>query len=123
MNYLNLQPVVVLLVVALLFFAGRRWIRLGRLRDALLDLLLELKRRMIVSLVRGVREVSRSVVLGAELAHVLNELKRHVPVYSAETVKGREAEFIRDELPKRFPVVLVVIALLVLSAVAWWLSR
>jgi hypothetical protein len=31
-----------------------------------------------------------------------------LPVYSAETVRGREAEFIRDRLPTKFPTLLVV---------------
>jgi hypothetical protein len=77
----------------------------------------------IVILIIGARELSRFGPLRDELSHLLHELQRHLPVYSAETVRGREAEFIRDRLPKGFPVVLIVIALVVFGAVAWWLSR
>jgi len=61
--------------------------------------------------------------LDHELSQLLRESKRHLPVYSAETVRGKEAEFIRDSLPRRFPTALAVIALLLLGAAAWWLSR
>jgi hypothetical protein len=42
-----------------------------------------------------------------------------LPLYSAETVQGKEAEFIRDRLPTKFPTVLVVgvVALGVLFAI------
>jgi hypothetical protein len=123
MSYHNLQPIAALLVVFLLLMEGRSLFRFGRPGDALPHRLLELERRVVVMLVRAVRELSRSGVLGAELSRLLNELKHRLPVYSAETVKGKEAEFIRDELPARFPGVLVIIALLVLGAVVWWLSR
>ena len=33
--------------------------------------------------------------------HLSEELSRRMPVFSAETTNGREAEFIRDRLPKR----------------------
>jgi len=46
-----------------------------------------------------------------------------MPVYSAETTNGKEAEFIRDRLPKRFPIVIVAVAVVVFGAVAWWLAR
>jgi hypothetical protein len=60
---------------------------------------------------------------GEELSRFKAELMRHMPVCSAETIKGKEAEFIRDRLPKRFPLVLLLVAVLVLGAVAWWSSR
>lgn len=77
----------------------------------------------VVILIIGARELSRFGPLRDELAHLLHELQCHLPLYSAETVRSREAEFIRDRLQKRFPVVLIVIALVVFGAVAWWLSR
>jgi hypothetical protein len=46
-----------------------------------------------------------------------------MPVYSAETTNGKEAEFIRDRLPKRFPIVIFAVAVVVFGAVAWWLTR
>jgi hypothetical protein len=45
------------------------------------------------------------------------------PVFSAETVHGKEAEFIRDRLPKRFPFWPLFVAALIFGAVAWWLNR
>jgi len=51
------------------------------------------------------------------------ELRRRMPVFSAETTGGKEAEFIRDRLPKRFPYALVLVAALVLGGIAWWASR
>jgi hypothetical protein len=45
------------------------------------------------------------------------------PVYSAETTSGKEAEFIRDRLPKRFPTVVVFVVVLVVGAALWWLTR
>jgi len=124
MDYSNLQPFAILLIVLLLLLAGHKWFRFGKLGDGPWRLLLELKRRVVVVLIRGMHEISRFGVLGDQLSRGLDELKRHVPVYSAESVAGREAEFIRDELPKT-PVrsLLVGIALLVLLVVAWWLTR
>ena len=46
-----------------------------------------------------------------------------MPVYSAETTNGKEAEFIRDRLPRRFPTVLALVIAAVLVAVAWRLTR
>ncbi len=46
-----------------------------------------------------------------------------MPVYSAETIQGREAEFIRDRLPEQLPALLVLLAVLVVGAFAWWLTR
>ena len=51
------------------------------------------------------------------------ELGQSTPVYSAETTQGREAEFIRDRLPKRFPFWLVLVGVLAVAAVLWWLSH
>jgi hypothetical protein len=46
-----------------------------------------------------------------------------MPVYSAETTSGDEAEFIRDRLPNRFPAILLLVLAAIISAVAWWLTR
>ena len=44
-----------------------------------------------------------------------------LPVYSAETTEGREAEFIRDRLPTRFPTLLVaIVATLGVLLAIWW---
>jgi hypothetical protein len=51
-----------------------------------------------------------------------NELRNHIPVYSAETTNGKEAEFIRDRLPKRMAKVVLVL-IVVFGAVVWWLTR
>jgi hypothetical protein len=47
-----------------------------------------------------------------------------LPVYSAETVQGKEAEFIRDRLPTKLPtlLVIVVVTIGVLLAI-WWAMR
>ena len=55
-------------------------------------------------------------------SHLHKEFSR-MPVYSAETTSGKEAEFIRDRLPKRFPIAIVLGVILIFGAVAWWLTR
>jgi hypothetical protein len=57
------------------------------------------------------------------LTQLRNELKSHFPVYSAETTRGKEAEFIRDRLPKRLPLWILFVTIVVLGAVAAWLVR
>jgi hypothetical protein len=56
----------------------------------------------------------------SNLARLQAELQR-LPVYSAETIRHKEAEFIRDRLPNRFPTVLVVALFALFAAAAWWL--
>jgi len=58
-----------------------------------------------------------------ELNRLGAELRQRMPVYSAETTQGKEAEFIRDRLPKRFPYWLVLAAVLAMGAALWWLSH
>jgi len=58
--------------------------------------------------------------MGGNLARLQAELHR-LPVYSAETIRHKEAEFIRDKLPKRFPSALVVALCVLFAAAAWWL--
>jgi hypothetical protein len=51
------------------------------------------------------------------------ELLQRMPVFSAETTKGREAEFIRDRLPKRTSWVLYALAatlMVVVVVLQWW---
>ncbi len=55
-------------------------------------------------------------------SHLHKEFGR-MPVYSAETTTGKEAEFIRDRLPKRFPAILILGLVVLFGAVAWWLTR
>ncbi len=52
-----------------------------------------------------------------------DELYKRMPVFSAETTRGTEAEFIRDRLPKRFPFALVAALLVLFVAAALWLNR
>jgi hypothetical protein len=46
-----------------------------------------------------------------------------LPVFSAETVNGKEAEFIRERLPRKTPLALLALALLVFGVFVWWLTR
>ena len=73
------------------------------------------------------------------LRHLADELREHssvrrgleravrfrLPVYSAETVQGKEAEFIRDRLPIRAaPTLLIMLALLgLVLTLFWWVIR
>jgi hypothetical protein len=57
------------------------------------------------------------------LNQAVHELRQRFPVYSAETTNGKEAEFIRDRLPKRIPVWTLLIAVIVLGGLAWWLGQ
>jgi hypothetical protein len=45
------------------------------------------------------------------------------PIYSAEATNGEEAEFIRDQLPSRVPIAVVVVCAALFCAAAWWLTR
>ena len=57
-----------------------------------------------------------------QLKQLGDELLHRVPVYSAETIQRKEAEFIRDRLPKKVPARLALLLLIVFGAVAWWLT-
>jgi hypothetical protein len=48
---------------------------------------------------------------------------RRLPVYSAETVRGKEAEFIRDRLPRKAPRARFAVFLLLIGVLVWWLTR
>ena len=55
-----------------------------------------------------------------DLARLQAELRR-LPVYSAETIRHKEAEFIKDKLPERFPIAFVVALCALFAAAALWL--
>jgi Sec-independent protein translocase protein TatA len=76
----------------------------------------------VVLLIFGTRQLSR-LLHGDDLTQLVRELKRRMPIFSAETTRGTEAEFIRDRLPRRLPAVLALIGVVVFATVAWWLSR
>ena len=44
-------------------------------------------------------------------------------VYSAETIHGKEAEFIRERLPRKAPRARYVLFLLFIGVLVWWLTR
>jgi hypothetical protein len=114
-------PVFLLLIIILMTLGALRLSGFGRFGDELSHLLQESKRMTVALLLLGARRMPRFQGTQGALSQLLRELKRHMPVYSAETVDGKEAEFIRDDLPKPFPFALVVVALLLFGAVAWWL--
>jgi hypothetical protein len=60
---------------------------------------------------------------GSLPSRLRHELRGRMPVYSAETTSGREAEFIRERLPKRFPASVRLVLVLLFGAAAWWLTR
>jgi hypothetical protein len=68
------------------------------------------------------RHLHRRYRVNGTLARLQAELQR-LPVYSAETLCHKEAEFIHDRLPTRFPTALVIALLVLLAAAAWWLAR
>jgi hypothetical protein len=53
------------------------------------------------------------------------ELRPHLAVFSAETVRGKEADFIRERLTRRVPRMLLFMlgAFGVMLVAAWWLTR
>jgi Sec-independent protein translocase protein TatA len=79
---------------------------------------------LLIALVTLANERRREIGEAVEaLARELRDATRHFRLYSAETTRGREAEFIRDRLPKHLSTS-VLIAFFVLCSVAiWWLTR
>lgn len=75
---------------------------------------------VVVALIFGRHRLRNLGARGDELDRLGAEL-RQMPVYSAETTQGKEAEFIRDRLPNRFPWWLLLAGALVGAAAAWWL--
>lgn len=62
---------------------------------------------------------------GPLLRHLEHELRQRLPVFSAATVRGKEAELIRDRLPRK-PTsarLLMLAGLLVVAALVWWGAR
>lgn len=123
MSQFSLLLVAVLVPAVFLVIGACLLLRFGTRGENSSRLLIESRHLAVVLLVRFLQTLSRVTGLDGELSQLERDLKRHIPVYSAETVQSREAEFIRDSLPRRFPVVLVVLGLLVFGVVAWWLSR
>jgi hypothetical protein len=57
------------------------------------------------------------------LTRELRDATRHFRMFSAETTRGREAEFIRDRLSQHWPTMLLVAILVLWAAAEWWLTR
>jgi hypothetical protein len=71
-------------------------------------------------------------LLRGQLEQLGNELDRRVdrerwvrrlPIFSAETIRGKEAEFIRDRLPRKAPRARYLVLLLLIGVLVWWLTR
>jgi hypothetical protein len=67
-----------------------------------------------------------------QLDHLAHELDRRIdrdrwvrrlPVFSAQTVHGKEAEFIRDRLPRKAPRARLALLLFLIGVFAWWFAR
>jgi len=79
---------------------------------------------LIALLIFGTRHLRGLRGNADQLARELSDaVERRMPVYSAETTRHKEAEFIRDRLPKRFPTAIVIAVLVLFAAAAWWLTR
>jgi hypothetical protein len=48
---------------------------------------------------------------------------RRLPVFSAETIHGKEAEFIRERLPRKAPLARFVVLLLLIGVFLWLFAR
>ena len=67
------------------------------------------------------RQIELEMLEGGSIGRRLGRAVRfRMPVYSAETVQGKEAEFIRDRLPTKFPTLLVVIVVTLGVLLAIW---
>ena len=75
---------------------------------------------VVTLLIFGTRRLN---AIGEDLRSRLDKELGRVPVYSAETTHGKEAEFIRDRLPNRFPTAIVLVVVVVFGAAVWWLTR
>ena len=98
----GLPEIVLLAVIAFIIFSWREppasfW---GQLRGQLDQLGYELDRR-----------IDR------------NRWLRRLPVFSAETVHGKEAEFIRERLPRKAPLARFVVLLFLVGAFLWLFAR
>jgi hypothetical protein len=52
-----------------------------------------------------------------------NRWRLRLPVFSAETIRGKEAEFIRERLPRKAPYARFVVLLFLIGVFAWWFAR
>src|SRR5262245_2719794 len=52
-----------------------------------------------------------------------NRWVRRLPVFSAETIEGKEAEFIRERLPRKAPLARFVVLLFLIGAFLWLFAR
>jgi hypothetical protein len=52
-----------------------------------------------------------------------NRLALRPKVYSAETIDGKEAEFIRERLPRKAPLARFVLLLFLIGVFAWLFAR
>lgn len=52
-----------------------------------------------------------------------NRWRLRLPVFSAETIRGKEAEFIRERLPRKAPYARFVVLLFLIGVLAWWFAR
>jgi hypothetical protein len=77
---------------------------------------------VIVALILGTKRLN-DFNDGSLRSRLREELQSRMLVYSAETTDGKEAEFIRDRLPKRFPTVIILVVIVVFGATVWWLTR
>lgn len=102
MFHVSLENVLVIVAVVFLIFAGRSGLA-GPFHQL---------RRELGELTPLRRRFERAV-------------RFRLPVYSAETVRGNEAEFIRDRLPVKWSRTLLIMLLTfaLVLAVMWWLTR
>jgi RsiW-degrading membrane proteinase PrsW (M82 family) len=63
--------------------------------------------------------------LGNELDRRIdrNRWLRRLPVFSAETIHGKEAEFIRERLPRKAPLARFVVLLFLIGVFLWLFAR
>ena len=63
--------------------------------------------------------------LGHELDRRIdrNRWLRRLPVFSAETIHGKEAEFIRERLPRKAPLARFVVLLFLIGVFLWLFAR
>jgi hypothetical protein len=77
---------------------------------------------LVIALLLGGRGDLDRLTRSRALSRLGAELSR-MPVFSAETTHGKEAEFIRDRLPTRFPYRLLLAIVVLCGGALWWLSR
>ena len=89
---------------------------------------------VVLLIIFGAREPPRSFwrrlrgqldQLGYELDRRIDHRRwvRRLPVFSAETIHGKEAEFIRDRLPRKAPLARFALLLFLIGVLTWWFAR